>query len=94
MGEQDAESRILDAIRTIPEGFVRTYGDISPGAPRLAGRVLATVHEPGLPWWRVVRVDGTLAVGEKQRTKLEAEGVPFRSGIKPRVDLKEARLPY
>ena len=55
--------RILEAVRAIPEGFVRTYGDVSPGAPRLAGRVLKTVHAADVPWWRVVRADGSLAAG-------------------------------
>jgi methylated-DNA-protein-cysteine methyltransferase related protein len=87
-----AEERVLEAIRAIPEGFVRTYGDVSPGAPRFAGHVLSKVHEPGLPWWRVVRADGSLAAGEKQRTRLEAEGVPFRPGAGARVDLRVARM--
>ena len=66
--ERGAESgaarrtRIVERVRAIPEGFVRTYGDIDPGAPRLVGRVLATVHE-GLPWHRVVRADGSLDTG-------------------------------
>jgi alkylated DNA nucleotide flippase Atl1 len=69
---------------------VRTYGDLSPGAPRFAGTVLATVHEPGIPWHRVVRADGSLAKGELQRRLLEEEGIPFRGD---RVDLRAARLP-
>ncbi len=70
---------------------MQTYGDVWPPAPRLAGRVLATTAAPGLPWWRVVRSDGSLAVGEAQRSRLEAEAVPFsRTG---RVDLRAARLP-
>jgi methylated-DNA-protein-cysteine methyltransferase related protein len=88
----EREARILAAVRAIPAGFVRTYGDLSPGAPRLAGRVLATIHAPDLPWWRVVRADGSLAAGEQQRLRLDAEGVPFRPGATPRVDLKVARI--
>ncbi len=80
---------VLDAVRAIPEGFVRTYGDISPGAPRFSGSVLAA-HGGGVPWHRVVRADGTLAKGERQRALLEAEGVPFRGRA---VDLRVARLP-
>jgi methylated-DNA-protein-cysteine methyltransferase-like protein len=88
----DAEQRVIAAIRAIPEGFVRAYGDVSPGAPRLAGSVLRRTHEPGLPWWRVVRADGSLAVGEDQRARLEAEGVPFLPGAPARVDMSVARM--
>jgi methylated-DNA-protein-cysteine methyltransferase-like protein len=69
---------ILDRIRAIPPGFVRTYGDVSPGAPRHAGAVLSTCHDPTVPWHRVVRADGSLTQGARQRALLEAEGVPFR----------------
>ena len=81
---------VLARVRSIPEGFVRAYGDITPGAPRVAGAVLHANDEPGLPWWRVVRADGSLAKGARQRARLEAEGVPFRGG---RVDMRFARIP-
>ncbi len=77
-------------MRGIPEGFVRAYGDLSPGAPRFAGAVLHAAQDPELPWWRVVRADGSLAKGTRQRARLEAEGVPFRG---TRVDMRVARLP-
>jgi alkylated DNA nucleotide flippase Atl1 len=80
---------VLDRVREIPEGFVRTYGDVSPGAPRFAGSVLFAVDEPDLPWWRVVRADGSLAKGARQRQLLIAEGVPFRG---ERVDMARARM--
>jgi alkylated DNA nucleotide flippase Atl1 len=80
----------LRRIRAIPPGFVRAYGDVSPGAPRFAGALLASVHHRDVPWWRVVRADGSLAAGEEQRRRLEAEGVPFRG---QRVDMAVARLP-
>ncbi len=81
-------TRIVARVREIPEGFVRTYGDIDRRAPRLVGRVLAT--SDGLPWHRVVRADGSLAQGARQRELLLREGVPMRGD---RVDLREARLP-
>ena len=81
--------RILARIREIPEGFVRTYGDIDPDAPRLVGHVLATTDED-LPWYRVVRADGSLARGRRQRQLLHREGVPLRGN---RVDLNQARVP-
>ena len=86
----EAATQILARIRAIPVGFVRTYGDVSPGAPRMAGAVLHACGDPTVPWQRVVRADGTLAKGERQRARLEAEGVPFRGA---RVDMRVARVP-
>ena len=81
--------RIVGRVREIPAGFVRTYGDIDPRAPRLVGHVLATTHDD-LPWHRVVRADGSIPRGEKQRELLLKEGVQMRGD---RVDLRDARLP-
>ena len=78
---------ILAAVRAIPRGHVTTYGDLCPGAPRRAGAVLAAGEDPALPWQRVVRADGSLAKGERQRRLLEAEGVAFRGA---RVDMRAA----
>ena len=85
----EREFRILQRIRATPPGFVRTYGDVSPGAPRFAGTVLSATTEK-VPWWRIVRADGSLAKGDRQRVRLEAEGVPF---VGERVDMRIARLP-
>ena len=76
-------------MRAIPPGYVRTYGDVSPGAPRLAGYVLSRADADQAPWHRVVRADGSLAKGARQRRLLEAEGVPFRG---EHVLLSKARL--
>jgi alkylated DNA nucleotide flippase Atl1 len=86
----DAARAILDRIRATPEGFVRSYGDVSPGAPRRAGAVLSECHDPSVPWHRIVRADGSLAKGDRQRRLLEREGVPFRGD---RVDMRVARMP-
>jgi alkylated DNA nucleotide flippase Atl1 len=81
---------ILQRVRAIPEGFVRTYGDLSPGAPRFAGSVLHACDDPTVPWHRVVRADGSLAKGRRQRRLLYREGVPLRGD---RVVMTVARLP-
>ena len=81
---------ILERVRATPEGFVRTYGDISPGAPRVAGAVLSECSDPSVPWHRIVRADGSLAKGRRQRELLEREGVPFRG---ERVVMRAARIP-
>jgi methylated-DNA-protein-cysteine methyltransferase related protein len=83
-------ARILARVRSTPPGFVRTYGDVSPGGPRLAGAALHECHDPSVPWHRIVRADGSLAKGDIQRRLLESEGVPFRGG---RVDMRVAHLP-
>lgn len=88
-GLSEAQLRIVERIRAIPPGFVRTYGDVSPGAPRLAGHVLRRLESSQAPWHRVVRADGSLAMGERQRRLLAAEGVPFDG---ERVRLRSARV--
>lgn len=84
-------------VRAIPAGFVQTYGDIDPDAPRLVGRILAQHHPTGepssredIPWHRVVRFDGRPPLGAAQLALLRAEAVPISGD---RVDLKRARLP-
>ncbi len=79
---------IVARIRQIPKGSVRTYGEIDPEAPRLVGRVLATTQE-NLPWQRVIRADGSIPKGQRQRELLLGEGVPMRG---ERVDILRARL--
>jgi methylated-DNA-protein-cysteine methyltransferase-like protein len=81
---------VLSRLRSVPAGFVTTYGDLSPGSPRYAGAVLSACADPGVPWQRAVRADGSLAKGERQRRLLEAEGVPFRG---ERVDMRVAWAP-
>jgi methylated-DNA-protein-cysteine methyltransferase related protein len=87
---QDARSRlILARVRAIPEGYVSTYGDIDRRAPRLVGQVLAATVEHA-PWHRVVRADGSVALGEEQLRRLRNERVPMKGD---RVDLRAARWP-
>ncbi len=81
------DDAIFERIRSIPPGRVTTYGDVCPGAPRRAGAALSACDDPSVPWQRVVRADGSLAKGERQRRLLEAEGVPFRGA---RVDMRAA----
>ena len=84
------DDTILARVRTIPRGCVTTYGDVCPGAPRRAGAALSACDDKTVPWQRVVRADGSLAKGERQRRLLVAEGVPFRG---ERVDMRAAWAP-
>ena len=92
----DTRAEVLERVRAIPQGFVATYGDVSPGAPRFAGTVLFEGHEPDLPWWRVVRADGSLAKGARQR-RLLCRGRPVprrpgRHGRRPNTGLNRLRV--
>jgi methylated-DNA-protein-cysteine methyltransferase-like protein len=89
LNEERAEE-VLRRARSVPEGHVTTYGDLCPGAPRFAGTVLSVRHDPDVPWHRIVRADGSLSQGERQRGLLDAEGVPFQG---ERVDMREAWVP-
>jgi methylated-DNA-protein-cysteine methyltransferase-like protein len=80
---------IIERVKRVPPGYVTTYGDLSPGAPRHAGRVLSQMPAD-IPWWRVVRSDGTWAKGERQRALLLEEDVPLRG---QRVVMAEALIP-
>jgi alkylated DNA nucleotide flippase Atl1 len=81
-------AEVLDRVRAIPPGRVAAYSDVTPHAPRLAGRVLALTPEPDVPWHRVVRADGSLAKGLRQRELLVREGVRF---VGERVDMERFR---
>jgi methylated-DNA-protein-cysteine methyltransferase-like protein len=80
---------ILDRVRRVPPGYVTTYGDLCPGAPRLAGHALSWTAAD-VPWWRVVHSDGTWTKGEEQRTRLLEEGVAIQG---QRVVMADARIP-
>jgi DNA-binding HxlR family transcriptional regulator/alkylated DNA nucleotide flippase Atl1 len=87
-GRDAKTERILGRVRDIPPGRVRTYGDIEPRAPRSVGRALHDTPAD-VPWHRVVRADGTLPLGDRQRRLLRAERVPLKGD---RVDLERARV--
>lgn len=79
---------IIEAIRAIPPGRVASYGMVAAmaGIPRGARQVVRVLHamsaSEGLPWWRVVRKDGSIALSEGAGAELQAsllasEGVGF-----------------
>ena len=87
--------RVLDVVEAIPPGRVMAYGDIAEylgdGGPRRVARVMSSRGDE-VPWWRVLRADGTPAppVAARQIRHLRDEGTPMRpSG--DRVDIAHAR---
>ncbi|WP_434027977.1 MGMT family protein [[Pseudomonas] boreopolis] len=91
MTPEQARARILAAIRAIPRGQVAGYGEVAaraglPGRARLVARVLAGNDDPDLPWHRVLRSDGRIAMPEgsrgwrEQSQRLRSEGVAVERG--------------
>src|SRR5918999_921002 len=62
IGVPSRADRVLTRIRDVPPGFVRAYGDVSPGGPRFAGSVLAGWRDPPGPGRPVVAAGGLAAV--------------------------------
>lgn len=86
----DRARAVLARVAAIPPGHVAAYSDVDPVAPRFVGTVLSASTDPGLPWHRVVRADGSLSQGERQAALLAAEAVPL-TGDPRRVDVRLAR---
>jgi len=94
--EEYAEA-VLDCVERVPRGRVTTYGAIAEhlgprfggGGPRQVGAVLAS-HGGPVPWWRVVRADGSLPPShhDEARERYLEEGTAVRpSG---NVDIRAA----
>jgi methylated-DNA-protein-cysteine methyltransferase related protein len=92
----ETTAKIVAAIAGIPRGAVASYGQIAAlvGLPNGARQVVRVLHacsdKNSLPWFRVVRKDGTIALPigggfELQRALLEEEGVEVGAG--GRIDL-------
>lgn len=83
--------RIKAVLLRVPEGRVASYGGIAAlaGLPNGARTVARLLHSSsaadGLPWWRIVRADGSIALEqgggfEEQRALLSTEGVEVEDG--------------
>ncbi|WP_184324581.1 MGMT family protein [Brachybacterium aquaticum] len=91
-GQDEITKAACVVLEAIEPGFVATYGDVARQlgiSARQAGRVVSRVPDD-VPWWRVVRADGTPGIcrGGRAAGLLAAEGVPIRDG---HVDLLHAR---
>jgi alkylated DNA nucleotide flippase Atl1 len=90
---------VLSLVEQVPAGRATTYGLIAEalgrGGPRQVGRVLA-LEGGGVPWWRVVRADGSLPESHQREAVAlyRAESTPLRGSITNagslRVDLAQA----
>jgi alkylated DNA nucleotide flippase Atl1 len=91
---EDVDEAVFDVVERIPPGRVSTYGAIGQlvgVGPRRVARAMSA-GGGAVPWWRVLRADGTAAepVRVRQLELLAGEGVPMRDG---RVDLRAVGWP-
>ena len=77
------EAKVAKVVKAIPRGQTFSYARVAlfankPGAARAVVRAMGAAK--GLPWWRVIRSDGTMApqVAVEQSRKLRAEGVEVK----------------
>jgi len=85
-GAAPFEERVLEVVRSLRAGEVASYGEVAeeagaPGAARAVGNLLRRGID-GVPWWRVVRADGTIASRDEreQARRLAADGVVVVDG--------------
>src|SRR5919112_378036 len=89
----DYVEAVLALVEQVPPGRVTTYGaladEVGFGGPPGIRRVMSQFGGP-VPWWRVVRADGSLppSHGDEARARYLDEGTPLRpSG---RIDMPRA----
>jgi methylated-DNA-protein-cysteine methyltransferase related protein len=82
----ETTARIVAVLKALPRGTVTSYGEVASaaGIPNGARAVVRVLHsmsrKEGLPWHRVIRSDGRIALPhgegfELQKALLEEEGV-------------------
>ena len=89
---EDLVEQVLVIVERIPAGRVTTYGAVGAAVgrgPRWIGNVLAR-HGGPVPWWRVVRADGSLPPSHQGEAteRYDQEGTPARASGK--VDMAAA----
>ncbi len=100
MKPESTDQRIYAVVRQIPVGQVATYGQIAAivgnCTARMVGHAMAALAgAEDVPWQRVINAQGKIspradsASTERQRQKLEAEGIHFRES--GRIDLRRYR---
>jgi alkylated DNA nucleotide flippase Atl1 len=91
----DLVERVLAVVEQIPPGRVLAYGDVAELAGGLSAQDVGQVlrrHGDRVPWWRVLRADGTPAphLHEQQLSLLRAEQTPMVPFAES-VDMARAR---
>jgi len=82
----ELEDRVIGVLVMLAVGEVVSYGDVAdtagfPGRSRAVGTILGQT-DVDVPWWRVVRADGSIATPRAvgQAALLRGEGAVIRHG--------------
>ena len=92
----ESTQRIIEAIKLIPKGKVSCYRDIAAraGLPNGARQVVRVLHSLSekyeLPWYRILRADGFIALQSGAGAELQAELLQ-KEGVKVS---KEGRVDF
>ncbi len=90
--------RVWSVVEAIPEGCVASYGQVAKlaglngGARRVGGALAKAPDRGSLPWHRILKADGKIALPagstgrQEQISRLEHEGVAIVAG---RVDMQK-----
>lgn len=94
-------ARVHGLVRTVPPGFVTTYGDVAralgcPSVARHVGFAMAALPAGSdVPWWRVVAAGGRISLAgagaARQAKMLRSEGHVVRGSRVTKFD--DCRLP-
>jgi len=95
---QTTSERIIELILAVPNGKVASYGQIATlaglhnGARQVARLLHSSSGKYRLPWHRIVRSDGVIALsaesgGALQKELLISDGVTFKTAIQ--VDIQK-----
>ncbi|MBL8953016.1 MAG: MGMT family protein [Myxococcaceae bacterium] len=90
MGTSSFAGLVASVIRAIPKGSTLSYAGVAlranrPGGARSVVRALRELKD--VPWWRVIKSDGTIAkeMVAKQAPRLRREGLEVVGRrVKPR----------
>lgn len=95
MPDEVFDEQVLRVVELIPPGRLMSYGDVAEylgaGGPRQVGQVMSR-GTGDLPWWRVVRADGSPPLGLEDEClqRWRDEQVPMRPDGS-RADMRRAR---
>lgn len=87
---------VYDVVALVPAGAAVSYGDVAEllgaGGPRQVGAAMAAAPD-GLPWWRVVRADGSLRedLAARAADRWRSEAMPVRGTEPERIRFPAAR---